>query len=114
LFYLDLSLFYIIVISFLSNLLLASIKYISGTNIGWSSLEAKERGLGADSGWKNTRFSTEIRRPQVRSLARPVPNVARSCHPPDSLLLLLLRLQATLFCSLGPQFLVEHSGIIVA
>ncbi|RHN69912.1 hypothetical protein MtrunA17_Chr3g0129931 [Medicago truncatula] len=40
--------------------------------------------------------NTKIRRqkyvyPKVRSLARPVLALARLCHPPESLLLLLLR-----------------------
>jgi len=66
-------------------------------NIEWSSLEAEERGLGADSGWKNARFNTKIYSSQVRSLARLVPNVARPCHLSRPSLLLFLLLQATLF-----------------
>ena len=49
------------------------------------SLGAKERGLGANSSWKNTRFNTKIYTPQVRSLARPVPYLTRSCQVPGLL-----------------------------
>jgi len=38
-----------------------------------------------DSGWKIRRFNTKIWRPQVRSLARPVPLSTRSCHVPGLL-----------------------------
>jgi len=44
------------------------------------SLGAKERGLGADSGWKIRDSTQKYSIPQVRSLARPVPYLTRSCH----------------------------------
>ena len=57
-FYLDLSLFYIIVISFFEQFTLRFNKTISGTNIGWSSLEAKERGLGKNMMPPSQKFGT--------------------------------------------------------
>jgi len=44
------------------------------------SFGAKERGLGADSGWKIRDSAQKYVTPQVRSLARPVPNLTRLCH----------------------------------
>ncbi|KEH22179.1 hypothetical protein MTR_7g034010 [Medicago truncatula] len=55
------------------------------------SLGAKERGFGADSVRKYEDSETKIYLPQVRNLARPVLGLARPCHPPEQLLLLLLR-----------------------
>ncbi|KEH16127.1 hypothetical protein MTR_0315s0080 [Medicago truncatula] len=54
------------------------------------SLGAKERGFGADSVRKYEDSETKIYLPQVRNLARPVLGLARPCHPPELLLLLLL------------------------
>ncbi|AES95779.1 hypothetical protein MTR_5g029430 [Medicago truncatula] len=54
------------------------------------SLGAKKRGLGADSDEKIRRLKTKIYSPQVRSLARP-------CHLPGPLLLLLLHELASCF-----------------
>jgi len=44
------------------------------------SLGAKERGLGADSGWKIRDSAQKYITPQVRSLARPVPYLTWPCH----------------------------------
>ncbi|KEH38086.1 hypothetical protein MTR_2g460960 [Medicago truncatula] len=55
------------------------------------SLGAKERGFGADSVRKYEDSETKIYLPQVRNLARPVLGLARPCHTPELLLLLLLR-----------------------
>ncbi|KEH21667.1 hypothetical protein MTR_7g014345 [Medicago truncatula] len=55
------------------------------------SLGAKEMGFGADSVRKYEDSETKIYLPQVRNLARPVLGLARPCHPPELLLLLLLR-----------------------
>ncbi|KEH16062.1 hypothetical protein MTR_0351s0020 [Medicago truncatula] len=55
------------------------------------SLEAKERGFGADLVRKYEDLKTKIYLPQVRNLARPVLGLARPCHTPELLLLLLLR-----------------------
>jgi len=45
------------------------------------SLRAKERGLGADSGWKYENMGQKYVTPQVRNLARPVPPTTRPCLP---------------------------------
>ncbi|KEH15766.1 transmembrane protein, putative [Medicago truncatula] len=55
------------------------------------SLGAKERGLGTDLVRKYEDWETKIYLPQVRNLAQPVLGLARPCHPPELLLLLLLR-----------------------
>ncbi|KEH16654.1 hypothetical protein MTR_0123s0010 [Medicago truncatula] len=55
------------------------------------SLGAKERGFGADLVRKYEDSETKVYLPQVRNLARPVLGLARSCHTPELLLLLLLR-----------------------
>ena len=75
---------------------------------------SKRKRIRSWFGLEKCKDSTKNMMPQVRSLARPMPNVARPCHPLEPLLLLFLLLQATLFCSLSPQFLVGHSSIIVA
>ncbi|RHN51900.1 hypothetical protein MtrunA17_Chr6g0474271 [Medicago truncatula] len=54
------------------------------TNIGSIESWSKRKGLGADLVRKYEDSETKICLPKVRSLARP-------CHPPESLLLLLLR-----------------------
>ncbi|AES75864.1 hypothetical protein MTR_6g060620 [Medicago truncatula] len=46
------------------------------------SLGAKERGFGADLEQKYEDSKTKICLTQVRSLARPVLNLARPCHLP--------------------------------
>jgi len=48
------------------------------------SLGAKERGLGADSGWKIRDSAQKYITPQVRSLARPVPYLTRPCYVPEN------------------------------
>jgi len=49
------------------------------------SLGAKVRGLGAYSDWKIRDSAQKYITPQVRSLARPVPYLTRSCHIPELL-----------------------------
>ncbi|KEH17207.1 hypothetical protein MTR_0032s0190 [Medicago truncatula] len=80
-------------------------------NIGWIESWSKRKGLGADLVRKYKDSETKIRLPQVRSLARPMPALARPCYPPESLLLLLLRFKLLYF---SPQFLVEHSSNVIA
>ncbi|KEH38043.1 hypothetical protein MTR_2g059760 [Medicago truncatula] len=63
----------------------------TGTNIGWIESWSQRKGLGADLVQKYEDSETKICLPKVRSLARPVLALARPCHPPESLLLLLLR-----------------------
>ncbi|RHN67842.1 hypothetical protein MtrunA17_Chr2g0301351 [Medicago truncatula] len=60
-------------------------------NIGWIESWSKRKGLGADSVRKYKDWKTKYVSPKVRSLARPVLALARPCHPPELLLLLLLR-----------------------
>ncbi|KEH19625.1 hypothetical protein MTR_8g465240 [Medicago truncatula] len=63
----------------------------TGMNIGWIESCSKRKGLGADSVRKYKDWKTKYVSPKVRSLARPVLALARPCHPPELLLLLLLR-----------------------
>ncbi|RHN78966.1 hypothetical protein MtrunA17_Chr1g0171641 [Medicago truncatula] len=66
------------------DLLQIAFHFISRMNIGWIESWSKRKGLGADLVRKYEDSETKICLPKVRSLARP-------CHPPGSLLLLLLR-----------------------
>ncbi|KEH16579.1 hypothetical protein MTR_0142s0010 [Medicago truncatula] len=63
---------------------------LHGKNIGWIESWSKRKELGADSVRKYEDSETKICLPKVRSLAQPVLALARPCHLPESLLLLLL------------------------
>ena len=62
---------------------------------GRFSLGAKERGLWADSGWKNTRFNAKIYFPKPEVGTARVKSHTVVPHLRISLLLLLLLVQAT-------------------
>ncbi|KEH27946.1 hypothetical protein MTR_5g049860 [Medicago truncatula] len=60
-------------------------------NIGWIESWSKRMRIGADSVQKYEDSEDKICLPQVRTFARPVLGLARPCHLPMPLLLLLLR-----------------------
>jgi len=115
LFYLDLISFYLNIISFLNYFTSIANYYISGTNIWRFSLGAKERGLGADSGWKYEIWDKNMSLPKVRDMARPVPPAARPCHPSECSFAAFASWKNYLlvyFWPKSPWFLVEHSIVI--
>jgi len=77
------------------------------------SLGAKERGLWADSGWKNTRFNTKIYSPKSEAWHGPCHISHDRATSQDSLLLLFACCTSYLlvyFWPKSPWFLMEHSS----